>query len=53
MRSSVSSGFVEALETLLHHPALLATWTMGISAVIARREEFLVTILAQPGWTLL
>jgi hypothetical protein len=53
MRSSFSGSFNDALEALRHYPALLATWTMGVTAVIARREEFLATILAQPRWTTL
>ncbi|MFF3313531.1 SIR2 family protein [Streptomyces sp. NPDC002952] len=53
MRSSFSGSFHEALEALRHYPALLATWTMGVTAVIARREEFLATILTQPTWTTL
>ncbi|MFF5147826.1 SIR2 family protein [Streptomyces sp. NPDC013157] len=53
MRSSFSGAFNEALEALRHYPALLATWTMGVTAVISRREEFLATILAQPTWNTL
>ncbi|MFF8024771.1 SIR2 family protein [Streptomyces sp. NPDC007896] len=53
MRSSFSGAFNEALEALRHYPALLATWTMGVTAVISRREEFLATIMAQPTWNTL
>ncbi|MFI8301370.1 SIR2 family protein [Streptomyces nigra] len=48
-----SGSFDRALEALRHYPALLAAWTMGVTAVIARREEFVATIMAQPTWTTL
>jgi hypothetical protein len=51
IRNSVSGTIDGQLEALRHYPALLATWTMGVSAVIARREEFVKTILALPTWT--
>lgn len=54
IRSTFSSGsFDRALEALRHYPALLAAWTMGVTAVIARREEFVATVMAQPTWTTL
>ncbi|MEV8547702.1 SIR2 family protein [Streptomyces sp. NPDC051572] len=53
IRSTFSGAFIEALEALRHYPALLATWTMGVTAVISRREELLATIMAQPTWNTL
>ncbi|MFD5519614.1 SIR2 family protein [Streptomyces sp. NPDC127066] len=53
MRSTLPGSFNSVLEELRHYPALLATWTMGVTAVISRREEFLATIMAQPTWTTL
>ncbi|MET9905179.1 hypothetical protein [Streptomyces sp. NPDC006446] len=53
MRSTLPGSFDSVLEELRHYPALLATWTMGVTAVISRREEFLATIMAQPTWTTL
>ena len=38
------------LEQLRHYPALLATWAMGLAAILSRREEFLPQILTQPAW---
>lgn len=48
--TSSSGGYQDSLEQLRHYPALLATWTMGIAAVLARREEFLAPLLMKPRW---
>ncbi|MFF6961667.1 SIR2 family protein [Streptomyces sp. NPDC008317] len=53
IRSSFSGSFNDQLEALRHYPALLATWTMGVAAVIAGREEFITTVMAKPTWTTL
>ncbi|MFJ9381616.1 SIR2 family protein [Streptomyces sp. NPDC101455] len=51
IRSSFSGAFNESLEVLRHYPALLATWTMGVAAVVGRREEVVASIMASPKWT--
>ncbi|ULR48395.1 hypothetical protein [Streptomyces deccanensis] len=51
IRSSFSGGFNPNLEALRHYPALLATWTMGVAAVVARREEVVAGLMARPKWT--
>ncbi|MFE0418327.1 SIR2 family protein [Streptomyces tendae] len=45
------NGHTEELEKLRHYPAVLATFTMGIAAVVGQREEFLARLLTQPLWT--
>jgi hypothetical protein len=40
------------LEKLRHLPALLATWTIGVAAILNRREELLATVLYHPEWAL-
>ncbi|WP_406490491.1 SIR2 family protein [Streptomyces sp. NBC_01604] len=40
----------EYLEKLRHLPALMATWTIGVAAILSRREELLVSLLAHPAW---
>ncbi|MEW1829317.1 SIR2 family protein [Streptomyces sp. NPDC088196] len=50
LRNSNINHHIEALEKLRHYPALLATFTMGIAAVLGRREELLPRILTQPLW---
>lgn len=49
-RESVPRQYRPGLETLRHYPALLATWTMGIAAVLARREHFLARLLTEPAF---
>jgi hypothetical protein len=38
----------EHLESLRLYPALMATWTMGVAAVLSRREGILVRLLTEP-----
>lgn len=45
------NGHTEELERLRHYPAVLATFTMGIAAVLTKREEVLPHLLTQPMWT--
>jgi hypothetical protein len=51
IRNSFSGSFNDALEAMRHYPALLATWTMGVSFVLARREENIAGLLTQSAWT--
>ncbi|MEV4451936.1 SIR2 family protein [Streptomyces mirabilis] len=50
IRNSFSGSFNDALESLRHYPALLTTWAMGVSFVLARREENIARLLTQPTW---
>ncbi|GHA71104.1 hypothetical protein GCM10010372_82670 [Streptomyces tauricus] len=52
LRDTSPGTFNEYLEKLRHLPALLATWTIGVAAVLDRREELLATILYHPEWAL-
>ncbi|MFI9587831.1 SIR2 family protein [Streptomyces sp. NPDC052236] len=45
-----SDAGYQDLERLRQYPALLATFTMGIAAILSRREEFLAPLLTQPTW---
>jgi hypothetical protein len=51
IRNSTDTAFTDTLEALRHYPALLATWTIGVAAVLARREELLTVIMTRPTWT--
>lgn len=52
IRARITSGTVSnRLEALRHYPALLATWTIGVTAIVAHREEDLVSLLAEPTWS--
>ncbi|KJY32931.1 hypothetical protein [Streptomyces sp. NRRL S-495] len=50
-RGTPPGRYQEHFEKLRHYPALLATWTMGIAAVLAHREEFIADLLTKPVWT--
>ncbi len=50
LRDTSPSPFNEYLEKLRHLPALLATWTIGVAAVLSRREKLLgCTTCTRPG----
>lgn len=53
IRNSYTGSFNDVLEGLRHYPSLLATWTIGVAAVLARREELLATTMTRPTWTTL
>ncbi|WP_344016886.1 SIR2 family protein [Kitasatospora atroaurantiaca] len=53
LRSTAPGHFHDALESLRHYPALLATWTIGVAAVLARREDLVADIMTRPTWTTL
>jgi SIR2-like domain len=38
------------LEKLHHYPALLATWTVGVAAVLAHREKLIAPLLSTPNF---
>ncbi|WP_053646078.1 hypothetical protein [Streptomyces sp. XY431] len=48
--TSPSGPYSRSLDNLRHYPALLATWTMGVAAVLARREGLIATLLTKPLW---
>ncbi|WP_422762676.1 SIR2 family protein [Lysinibacillus sp. NPDC056220] len=50
MRDTMPGSYNEYLEKLRHLPALLATWTIGVAAVLSRREELLASVLTRPEW---
>ncbi|GAA4339742.1 hypothetical protein GCM10023086_74960 [Streptomyces venetus] len=50
LRDITPGAYNDALEKLRHVPALLATWTIGIAAVLSHREELLATTLYHPEW---
>ncbi|MET9588137.1 SIR2 family protein [Streptomyces sp. NPDC006539] len=50
LRDTMPSPYDEYLEKLRHLPALLATWTIGVAAVLSHREELLAQILYRPEW---
>ncbi|MEU3434249.1 SIR2 family protein [Streptomyces sp. NPDC006863] len=51
LRDTTPGTYNEFLEKLRHLPALLATWTIGVAAVLGRREELLASTLYLPEWT--
>ncbi|MEY9894809.1 hypothetical protein ABIA31_008497 [Catenulispora sp. MAP5-51] len=46
-----ANSYNHLLEAMRHYPALLATWTMGVSAILAGREEYLAELLSTPAWS--
>ncbi|MFJ8004043.1 SIR2 family protein [Streptomyces fagopyri] len=52
LRDTSPGTFNEHLEKLRHLPALLASWTIGVAAILDRREELLATVLYRPEWAL-
>ncbi|MEU9349004.1 SIR2 family protein [Streptomyces sp. NPDC048278] len=50
MREVTPGRYDECLERLRHLPALLATWTIGVAAVLSHREELLASIATRPQW---
>lgn len=50
-RNTSPGRFQEHMERLRHYPALLATWTMGVAAVLSHREGFVFDLLTKPVWT--
>jgi hypothetical protein len=52
LRDTSTGAFHEDLEKLRHLPALLATFTIGVAAILSRREELVADALARPEWAL-
>ncbi len=52
LRDTTPGTYNEYLEKLRHLPALLAVWTIGVAAILNRREELLATVLYHPEWAL-
>ncbi|MGX1887460.1 SIR2 family protein [Streptomyces sp. NPDC055287] len=50
MRDTTPGRYNEYLEKLRHLPALLATWTIGVAAILSHREKLLPGILIRPEW---
>ncbi|MEU3226752.1 hypothetical protein ABZ695_26830 [Streptomyces sp. NPDC006976] len=50
LRDTMPNRYNEHLEKLRHLPALLATWTIGVAAILSHREELLARALYRPGW---
>jgi hypothetical protein len=48
---SINGPYFEGLDKLRHYPALLATWAIGVSAVLAHREQLLHRLLTEPVFT--
>ncbi|MGR8012289.1 hypothetical protein [Streptomyces hypolithicus] len=52
LRDTTPGPFHEHLEILRHLPALLATWTIGIAAILGHREGLLASALSRPEWAI-
>ncbi|MGW7317386.1 SIR2 family protein [Streptomyces sp. NPDC054865] len=50
LRDTTPSSYNKPLEEARHLPALLATWTIGVAAILGRREELLPGVLSHPQW---
>ena len=50
-RHPITGSFNAATEAMRHYPALLCLWAMGISTILANRENLLARLLLQPTWT--
>ncbi|MGV9395133.1 caspase family protein [Streptomyces sp. NPDC003668] len=50
LRDKNLQSFNETLEHLRLYPALLATWSMGIAAVLSRRDQLLGTLLTKSSF---
>ena len=51
-RGPITGGsFNGATEAMRHYPALLCLWAMGLSAILAERENLLARFLLEATWT--
>jgi hypothetical protein len=50
VRNDVAPTHLTNLENLRHYPALLATFTIGVAAVLSGREGVIAQILTRPTW---
>jgi hypothetical protein len=51
IRDKIGGRYDVDFESMRHYPALLAIWTAGVAAVLARHEELLPRLLTEPTWT--
>lgn len=51
IRGTVNGPVQEILERQRHLPALLATYAIGLAAVLGHREELLASLLTAPTWS--
>jgi hypothetical protein len=50
-RRPFAGPFNAETEAMRHYPALLCLWAMGISTILANREDLLARLLLEPTWT--
>jgi hypothetical protein len=50
-RRPITGSYNAQTEAMRHYPALLCLWAMGISAILADRENLLAHFLLEPTWT--
>ena len=50
-RRPITGSFNAQTEAMRHYPALLCLWAMGISAILADRENLLARFFIEPTWT--
>ncbi|TDU05122.1 SIR2-like protein [Streptomyces sp. 846.5] len=51
IRGTVHGSSQEGLEKLRHLPSLLATYAIGLAAVLSHREDLLASLLTTPTWS--
>jgi hypothetical protein len=49
-RPFTDGSFNDRAEAMRHYPALLCLWVMGVSAILADHEGFLVRLFLEPTW---
>ena len=50
-RRPITGSFNAESEAMRHYPAFLCLWAMGVSAILAEREDLLARFLVEPTWT--
>ncbi|WP_405728921.1 caspase family protein [Streptomyces sp. NBC_01537] len=50
LRDKNIQSFQDDLERLRLYPALLATWAMGIAAILGQHEQLMARLLTRPTW---
>jgi hypothetical protein len=50
-RRPITGNHHQVTEAMRHYPALLCLWAMGLSAILADRENLLARLLLEPTWT--
>jgi hypothetical protein len=51
VRGIPGSSFSDAYEALRHYPALIATCSIGVAAVLSGREDLVARIMTEPVWS--